>query len=330
MRRQGQGGSAGRGAQGGLLEEARRRMAGTSRAKGNGRPQPAASPGLREGRQQQRAAVELVQAEGLGVLDGRQVQAVRREGRRAALAVAPGRSCAIHSACSCPARPAAARHDVAHHMMQEALARSVKQETGRVPRCPGDAGGAPDAWPGTATNGSWRNRARPAGRRPRAHGGHVQRLEAPAGAPGPQRGTHAAAPQRIDVGARTGRETGVEIVRNLPGPLHGDRRRQEGVHAAHPGLHAPVQRRVQVHDLHGAVHAGVGATRADGGHRARHAAEAGQRGLQRVLHGLAVRLRLPTWPSRRRPAQCDSGHRSGAWERQGGAVHPKAARPGRG
>ena len=132
----------------------------------------------------------------------------------------------------------------------------------------------------------------------RAHGGHVQRLEAPAGAPGPQRGTHAAAPQQIDVGARTGRETGVEIVRNLPGPLHGDRRRQEGVHAAHPGLHAPVQRRVQVHDLHGAVHAGVGATRADGGHRARHAAEAGQRGLQRVLHGLAVRLRLPTLPGR--------------------------------
>ena len=193
------------------------------------------------------------------------------------------------------------------------MARSVKQETGRVPRCPGDAGGAPDAWPGTATNGSWRNRARPAGRRRRAHGGHVQRLEAPAGAPGPQRGTHAAAPQQIDVGARTGRETGVEIVRNLPGPLHGDRRRQEGVHAAHPGLHAPVQRRVQVHDLHGAVHAGVGATRADGGHRARHAAEAGQRGLQRVLHGLAVRLRLPTLPGRAvvGQPQCDSGHRSG-------------------
>ena len=147
----------------------------------------------------------------------------------------------------------------------------------------------------------------------RAHGGHVQRLEAPAGAPGPQRGTHAAAPQQIDVGARTGRETGVEIVRNLPGPLHGDRRRQEGVHAAHPGLHAPVQRRVQVHDLHGAVHAGVGATRADGGHRARHAAEAGQRGLQRVLHGLAVRLRLPTLPGRAvvGQPQCDSGHRSG-------------------
>ena len=147
----------------------------------------------------------------------------------------------------------------------------------------------------------------------RAHGGHVQRLEAPAGAPGPQRGTHAAAPQQIDVGARTGRETGMEIVRNLPGPLHGDRRRQEGVHAAHPGLHAPVQRRVQVHDLHGAVHAGVGAARANGGHRALHAAEAGQRGLQRVLHGLAVRLCLPTLPGRAvvGQPQCDSGHRSG-------------------
>ena len=150
-------------------------------------------------------------------------------------------------------------------------------------------------------------------RRRRAHGGHVQRLEAPAGAPGPQRGTHAAAPQQIDVGARTGRETGMEIVRNLPGPLHGDRRRQEGVHAAHPGLHAPVQRRVQVHDLHGAVHAGVGAARANGGHRALHAAEAGQRGLQRVLHGLAVRLCLPTLPGRAvvGQPQCDSGHRSG-------------------
>ena len=147
----------------------------------------------------------------------------------------------------------------------------------------------------------------------RAHGGHVQRLEAPAGAPGPQRGTHAAAPQQIDVGARTGRETGMEIVRNLPGPLHGDRRRQEGVHAAHPGLHAPVQRRVQVHDLHGAVHAGVGAARANGGHRALHAAEAGQRGLQRVLHGLAVRLCSPTLPGRAvvGQPQCDSGHRSG-------------------
>ena len=193
------------------------------------------------------------------------------------------------------------------------MARSVKQETGRVPRCPGDAGGAPDAWPGTATNGSWRNRARPAGRRPprawrpRPAAGSTSRRARPT-----TRDARAA-PQQIDVGARTGRETGVEIVRNLPGPLHGDRRRQEGVHAAHPGLHAPVQRRVQVHDLHGAVHAGVGATRADGGHRARHAAEAGQRGLQRVLHGLAVRLRLPTLPGRAvvGQPQCDSGHRSG-------------------
>ena len=178
---------------------------------GHGRasPSPAASLiGLSKRRQQLRSAVEFFQSEYVGVIDGGQVEPVRRKGRRAAacgrartgnwaiqptdlaalpdLLTARPRCCAP---CDAGRRPGLQREH---------------QERPAAHRYPaGTSDGAPDAWPGTARNGGWKNRARPARHSPRTRrclASHVERLEATSPARGrPQRRAH---PARAAAGGR--------------------------------------------------------------------------------------------------------------------------------
>ena len=165
----------------------------------------------------------------------------------------------------------------------------------------------------------------------RAHGGHVQRLEAPAGAPGPQRGTHAAAPQQIDVGARTGRNGRG----NRPEPAWPIARRSTA--AGRRSRRAPRTPCAGPAPCPGARPAWRRARRCRCDPRrwwapcpARRRSWPARPPACPARSGRAAASANLARPSRRRPAPMRLWTSIRPWERQGGAVHPKAARPGRG
>lgn len=87
-------------------------------------------------------------------------------------------------------------------------------------------------------------------------------------------------------------EARVKIFRHRLRPAHGYRRREEGIGAAHPREWIAHQLGVEMDHLPQRMHAGVGA--ACHGGRQGHAGKLAQRRLEHVLHGVAVRLRLPS------------------------------------
>ena len=212
------------------------------------------------------------------------------------------------------------------------MARSVKQETGRVPRCPGDAGGAPDAWPGTATNGSWRNRARPAGRRPprawrpRPAAGSTSRRARPTTRDA--RGRATADRRRCANGPRNGRG-------NRPEPAWPIARRSTA--AGRRSRRAPRTPCAGPAPCPGARPAWRRARRCRCDPRrwwapcpARRRSWPARPPACPARSGRAAASANLARPSRRRPAPMRLWTSIRPWERQGGAVHPKAARPGRG
>ncbi|MOA10464.1 hypothetical protein D3C78_1303530 [compost metagenome] len=123
------------------------------------------------------------------------------------------------------------------------------------------------------------------------HGLAVELVEHPAHTAGFDAGAHRGLQQHIGIAARRGAKARMEVIAHGQGPLHGDVGRQEGVGAADPGIGRAFQIRVEMHHLHDAVHAGVGAAGAYGGHGLRGKAAQGR--FEMVLHRAAGRLALP-------------------------------------
>ena len=143
------------------------------------------------------------------------------------------------------------------------------------------------------------------------HAFDVERAEHPAGASGQQRGRVGVVVQHVVIGARTGREAGVEVLafgvrRDHVRPAHDDRLGQERVRAAHPRLRGAVEVRVEMDDLLDGVDAGVGAAGAR--RRERRAGKFLERDLQLVLDRVARWLFLIPVPGGAHvlDTQCDT------------------------
>ncbi len=146
------------------------------------------------------------------------------------------------------------------------------------------------------------------------HGRQIQGLMHPPHTPVHNRRTHPGVAHHVNISARHRREPGMKRIGHCTGPLHRNRCGQQGIDAAHPRFHAPLGYAIQMHDLSQGMHSGVGAPCAN--RRLRLRREPRQSGFKHVLHGTAVRLRLPAQPGRPvvRHAQRHASHISSCWQ----------------
>jgi hypothetical protein len=119
----------------------------------------------------------------------------------------------------------------------------------------------------------------------------IQRPVVPADLAGEDRRTHRRVHQHVGVVPRGGGEAGVKVGGDRCRPLHGHRRRQVRVDAAHPRRQRARRRGVEVDDLRGRVDAGVGAPGRDAADAL--GGDLRQRRFEHVLRAAAAGLRLP-------------------------------------
>ena len=98
-----------------------------------------------------------------------------------------------------------------------------------------------------------------------------------------QRRPHGAVEDPVAIAARTRGKARMEIVRHRHAPAHADRRRQARGRAEHPAARIARRCAVEMHHLARRMHAGIGASGADGSTRC--AGDERQGLLQRRLHG---------------------------------------------
>ena len=106
-----------------------------------------------------------------------------------------------------------------------------------------------------------------------------------------KRRPHRAVEQAVPVGARDGAVAGMECGVYGLRPEHRDRFGQRGVHPAHPGAGGTLGIGVEMRYLLDGMDSAVGPASAGGGDG--RAGNGTERRLDCVLHGAAVRLRLP-------------------------------------
>jgi len=224
------------------------------------------------------------------VFDPGEIQACRRDRRRGASAVAAGEQFGN------PLRRVFAfadidqgADDVPHHVLQKGIGAKIENQhvivtddIGLMQRL---------QWRLGLTFGGAKSREVVLSQQqPRGtlHRVDIERTVVPADAAMIERRPHRMVAQQIAVAARESGETRVELRSDRLRPAYRHGVWQVGIGAAHPGMVGTLDVAVEMRDLGQGMDACVGASGA--GDAYRRAGNLGQGPLQRVLHGVAVRL----------------------------------------
>ena len=183
-------------------------------------------------------------------------------------------------------------HDIANHVMQVRVGRDLQpQKIAVAPHL--DPLDAPDGGFRLALHRTERGEIVLADQRlcRGMHGRGIERTMDPRRPRALQRRARAAVQDAVTVDAANGPVPRMKADAHLARPLQGNRRREPGVRAQHPGAWGAHGVGIEMNDLAGRVHAAVGAAGADDDDGL--AGYEGDRGLDGILDRRRVLLRLP-------------------------------------